>query len=78
LDRRAAKDLIDSSMGGREMTASGLVSNPFATQREREREDGAASPEAFSQGHGGIVAGDTPRGIGRGTNGGVHRRTGTL
>lgn len=76
LDRRAAKDLIDSSIGGRDMTASGLVSNPFASARDREREDGAASPEAFTQGHGGIVAGDTPRGIGRGQNG-VHRRTGS-
>ncbi|GAA5843680.1 hypothetical protein JCM3766R1_007208 [Sporobolomyces carnicolor] len=67
LDRRAAKDLIDPSAGGSSMTASGLPSNPFSVA------DGRASPEAFSQGHGGIVAGDTPRRIG---SNGFHRRAG--
>ncbi|GAA5956588.1 hypothetical protein JCM3765_003493 [Sporobolomyces pararoseus] len=68
LDRRAAKDLIDSSSSGASMTASGLPSNPFSVA------DGRASPEAFSQGHGGIVAGDTPRRIG---SNGIHRRSGS-
>jgi hypothetical protein len=69
LDRRAAKDLIDPSASSGSMTASGLPSNPFSTSGV----DGRASPEAFSQGHGGIVAGDTPRRIG---SNGIHRRSG--
>ncbi|GAA5904610.1 uncharacterized protein JCM6883_003840 [Sporobolomyces salmoneus] len=73
LDRRAAKDLIDSSTSGSSMTASGLPSNPFSSSSGAA--DGRASPEAFSQGHGGIVAGDTPRRIGMAN--GVHRRSGS-
>ncbi|GAA6059600.1 hypothetical protein JCM10212_005099 [Sporobolomyces blumeae] len=40
---------------------------------DRAREDGAASPEGFSAGHGGIVAGEPPRRIGQHSNG--HRRS---
>ncbi|GAA6019936.1 hypothetical protein JCM11491_006712 [Sporobolomyces phaffii] len=79
LDRRAAKDLLETSAS---MTASALpASNPFSSSSAAAEAARSASPETFSQGHGGIVAGDTPRRIGQGGGGGthhaVHRRSGS-
>ncbi|GAA5937184.1 uncharacterized protein JCM15063_002834 [Sporobolomyces koalae] len=72
IDRRTAmRDLIaETSTSSTGLHSSGLPSSPF---------DGRSSPETFSQGHGGIVAGDTPRRIGQPAGAATlnHRRTGS-